>query len=214
MNVAHDYFADSRYAITFLRDSVQADNQFGFTNPTTGTASTQSEMATRLINYTNAQLAETTLISFVAIFEAFMADFVRSWLRAYPLGMGDRSVKITAVVAAGSYDGAIDAAIDEELQSVFYKRPDQWFEYIEKRVKLGVPSADQVERLTEVKAGRDLLVHNGGVVNALYLQKAGRFARGILGERLVYGGSFHDASWQLLRGIVDDVAGAAIARAN
>lgn len=35
------------------------------------------------------------------------------------------------------------------------------------------------------KATRDLVVHNGGIVNELYLQKAGEKARGKRGDQLV-----------------------------
>ena len=40
-------------------------------------------------------------------------------------------------------------------------------------VKLGCPTDDEIERIAEMKATRDLLIHNLGIANKTYLDKAG-----------------------------------------
>jgi hypothetical protein len=81
------------------------------------------------------------------------------------------------------------------------------------RVKLGCPTEEQIERLTEVKASRDILIHNRGVVNATYLDKAGPRARYKLGQRLEIPEPYLRETWQLIRDVVGDLATAAIAKA-
>ena len=57
---------------------------------------------------------------------------------------------------------------------------------------------------------RDLLVHNRGVANRLYLLKAGRLARFADGERIEIPGPYPRQTWDLLRKVVANLAEAAI----
>jgi hypothetical protein len=43
---------------------------------------------------------------------------------------------------------------------------------------------DLIAACAEMKASRDLIVHNNGQINRLYLDKAGRLARGQIGSEL------------------------------
>ncbi len=66
-----------------------------------------------------------------------------------------------------------------------------WFAYFEKLAKLGCPTAGEIEHLAEIKASRDILVHNKGIVNATYVSKAGSRARFRDGERLEIPERYH-----------------------
>jgi len=46
------------------------------------------------------------------------------------------------------------------LNEVLYERPAEWFAYLQEKVKLGCPSAVEIERIAEAKATRDALIHN------------------------------------------------------
>ena len=67
--------------------------------------------------------------------------------------------------------------VSREVNEIMYERPSGWFAYLEERAKLGCPTADEIERIAEAKASRDVLVHNRGVANRTYESKAGKFAR-------------------------------------
>ena len=68
------------------------------------------------------------------------------------------------------------------------------------------------DSLSEIKASRDILVHNKGVVNATYLAKAGKRARHKDGEPLEIPEQYHRASWETINKVVRDLAAAAIAK--
>jgi hypothetical protein len=59
----------------------------------------------------------------------------------------------------------LEVVIQRELNSLKYERPAAWFRYLNDRVKLGCPTDEPIERLTEAKASRDILAHNRGLVN-------------------------------------------------
>ena len=58
------------------------------------------------------------------------------------------------------------AVVDRELNEIKYGRVADWFAHLERLAKLGVPASEEIDRLAEIKAARDILVHNKGVVNA------------------------------------------------
>ena len=67
--------------------------------------------------------------------------------------------------------------------------------------------------MAEIKASRDILAHNRGVVNQTYLEKAGSRSRYKLGQRLEVPEPYLHDTWLLIRGVVQDLATAAIAKA-
>jgi hypothetical protein len=57
---------------------------------------------------------------------------------------------------------------------------------------------DDIERFSEIKATRDVLVHGQGVANAYYIDKAGKSARANVGEPLLIPEPYHQKSWELI----------------
>jgi hypothetical protein len=79
-------------------------------------------------------------------------------------------------------------------------------------VKLGCPSADEIARLAEAKATRDVLVHSRGVAGKVYESKAGKLARYKDGERTDLPEPYHRETWELLRKLVADISDATVAK--
>ena len=80
-------------------------------------------------------------------------------------------------------------------------RPIAWFKYLNDRDKLGCPTDDQIELLTEIKASRDIQAHNRGIVSETYIQKAGRHARYKVGQRLKIPEPYLRETWLLIRDV-------------
>ncbi|MBN2293747.1 MAG: hypothetical protein JXM70_15070 [Pirellulales bacterium] len=62
----------------------------------------------------------------------------------------------------------------------------------------------------EIKASRDILVHNNEIVNSLYVDKSMGRARFSEGDKLELPESYHRESWQLIKQVVTDIADAAV----
>ena len=83
-----------------------------------------------------------------------------------------------------SRDDMIDKIIKQRLESLFYASPQKQLEYLDK--SLGIKLEEELwGKWIESKARRDLVVHNGGVVNDIYLKKAGKFALLNLGNQAI-----------------------------
>ena len=94
---------------------------------------------------------------------------------------------------------------ERELNELKYDRPKAWFDYMDKMIRLRCPTGDEIERIAEMKAARDLLIHNSGIVNKTYLEKAGAKAHYAAGEKVVIDSQYFDECWLLAKKLVDDI---------
>jgi len=209
---AHDYYADSRTAWHLLHKAVQNGATFSNLNATTGTRTTQIDLTARAQEYVDVQLAQATFQQFIAIFESYFLDLLRLWLLAYPQTLGSRKVDFKEILDAQDKDALALLVVNKELNEILYQRPRDWFAYLEGRAKLGCPTSDEIDRFTEAKASRDLLIHNRGVANKIYEYKAGTLARYQVGEIIDIPENYHRETWELLRKLVADLSDAALAK--
>jgi hypothetical protein len=123
-------------------------------------------------------------------------------------------VDFKTVLELPDKDAIAQLVIRREVNEVLYDRPTAWFAYLEEKVKLGCPTASEIERIAEAKASRDLLVHSNGIANKAYESKAGNLARFHAGEKINIPEHYHRSTWELIRKVVSDVSDAAIAKAS
>ncbi|HUG92881.1 MAG TPA: hypothetical protein VML55_18715 [Planctomycetaceae bacterium] len=158
LNAAHDYYTDTKIAWDLVHQVIAAGHTFSIRNTTTGSVTTQAELAGKALGYVAEQLAEATFQQFISIFENFFLDFLRLWLLRYPQSLSGRKVDFQAILDAPDKDAIMRLVVDRELTELFYDRPTGWFRYLEHKVKLGCPTPDEIERIAEAKASRDVLV--------------------------------------------------------
>jgi hypothetical protein len=102
--------------------------------------------------------------------------------------------------------------VNKKVSAILYDRPASWFAYLEDLAKLGCPCEDEIGRIAEAKASRDVLIHNRGIVNPIYIAKSGSFARFKEGERVAISPQYHSEIWKLIRKLVEDTSTAALTK--
>jgi hypothetical protein len=212
LNAAHDYYHDTVFAWGAVQDLIAAGTIPTFQNAVTGTVTTPADLAIKSHRYVIAQLMQATFQQFISIFESFFFDFLRLWLMAYPRSLSGKKVDIRAILDAPDKDAIVLLIVNKELNEVLYERPAAWFTYLEDKVKLGCPTTDEIDRIAEAKASRDVLMHNRGVAGKAYESKAGRFARYKEGEKLDIPAPYHRQTWDLFRKVVADISNAALTK--
>lgn len=209
LNEGHDYYTYTGRSWLLLQRIVREGQCFKFYNPATGSRVNEHSLMDRRREYLGVYLRSATFQLFVALFEDFIFDLLRLWLAAYPQSLSRKQIEFSIVLNAPDKAAITLTVVDRELNELKYRRVADWFAYLDQLVHLGCPAADEIERLAEIKASRDILVHNKGIVNATYLSKAGGRARFRAGEELDLPESYHRASWELIRKVVQDVSQAA-----
>jgi hypothetical protein len=214
LNSAHDYYTDTELAWELVRRFIGTGQTLSIRNLITGTTTTQVELFAKSRGYVAEQLAEATFQQFISIFENYLFDLMRLWLLGHPKSLSGRKLDFKDVLDAADKDAIIARMVSKEVNEVLYDRPTGWFEYLEEKVKLGCPSPNEIARIAEAKASRDVLIHNRGVANKIYESKAGPHCRFADGQRIDIPEHYHRETWELLRKVVTEVSNAAISKAS
>jgi hypothetical protein len=137
------------------------------------------------------ELFENLLVSSVSRFEFYLSDIIGEFLRYFPnkLSIGPKGgdsgkqVPINLIVNAEDLENLRGDVIDLRLQAIFHADPKEYCAYFNAVSELGI-SSEQFAQFFEIKATRDLIVHNSLLVNDLYVKKAGDLRRGEVGHKL------------------------------
>ena len=214
LDAGHDYFTFTKRAWRLLQNEIIAGRTLKFRNVSTGTDATEQEILRRSRHYTKTYLISSTFQHFVSLFEDFFFDLLRHWLIAYPGSLSKKQLEFGTVLKAADKGVIVANVVDRELNELKYERLADWFAYLERLTKLGCPTADEILQLAEIKASRDILVHNKGVTNFTYIEKSGNRARFKDGDPLELPEGYHRASWDIIKKVIGDVADAVVLKAH
>ena len=212
LEASHDYYTYTKRVWRLLQQVVKEGRTFSFRNLTTGTRVDENVLLGRAQLYVTDYLVASSFQHFVSLFEDFVFGLLRSWLAAYPAGLSSKQIDMAAVLAAPDKGAIVLLIVDKELNDLKYKRLAEWFAYLDRLANLGCPTGDQIEQLAEIKASRDVLAHNNGIVNSTYVTKSGNRARYQNGEKLEIPEPYHRESWELIRKVVRDLSAAALGK--
>lgn len=136
----------------------------------------------------NKDILNSAFVSIVASVEDYLSKIMTLVLKADTkrLKCTIKDVKMVDTVSVidlvdKDKEAIIDQIIDQRLASLFYASPQKQLEYLDKAIGVEVEEAIW-KKWIEIKARRDLWIHNAGVVNQIYLDKAKETAKFALGQ--------------------------------
>lgn len=166
---------------------------------------TDKELKEIYDRFTSTGLFESFLVRSLSQFEFFLADLLVVFLDHYPQRITEVVQGIPAcpgvsakdLMAAQNKDELVRRVVADHVSNVFRQRPNLYMAYVSKL--LTVKNDPSFADYYEVAATRDLVVHNSGIVNALYIEKAGGKARGALGEKIAVDESYFSSALAKLK---------------
>ncbi len=212
LDSVHDFFEHSKIVWGSFQSFVEQGHKISTENPATGTRVDQDGLLRLAPQYIRNYLITFTFRQFVTAFEAFLFNFLHRLLLHNPWPFSQRQLDFRTVLEAASRDEIISAVILKQLNELKYEQLREWFVAINKAVKLDCPSEDEIDALAEIKAARDVLEHNAGIVNETYRRKAGKRARYEIGDFVELEDAYYLESWRLIKKVVRDVTSAAVDR--
>jgi hypothetical protein len=162
---------------------------------------TPSQLSRIAEDAVNRDIFFSVFVYVVAQVEAFISDTLAELLRFDNRRLKTRvkgvdhtsKIEVSDLIDAKSREDLIEEVIRKELVALFYASPALQMEYLQSVAGIKIQE-DIVRQWLELKATRDIIVHNSGVANALYVRKAGSLARAKDGESLPMNeGYFGDA---------------------
>ncbi len=212
LDAVHDFFEHSKVVWQSLQTLVDEGHTITSQNRETGTAIDQDGLLSLAPHYTRVYLATFTFRQFVSSFEAFLFNFLRRLLLHNPWQFAKSQLDFEAVLRAANREEVVSTVIVKQLNDLKYENLREWFAAVNRAVKLDCPSDDEIDALAAVKAERDILEHNSGVVNEIYLRKAGKKARYAAGDQIEIDDTYHLNSWRLMKKVLSDLTAAATVR--
>lgn len=143
------------------------------------------------------QLAVNGIFQLVTIIEAMLGDIIRLIVVKYPHKLGGkRNLPLQIALSATSIEEVHLRATESLLNDLSYKSPAEFAEEAKSLLGVNLLECPPFHRYVEMKATRDIYIHNRGVANDVYLRKAGSHARVKAGVHLPVETGYFLASYE------------------
>ncbi|WP_147589315.1 hypothetical protein [Clostridium paraputrificum] len=118
-------------------------------------------------------LLRSALMSLIIYFEGTISDLFKFLINKNPdMVTNDKMLSFKQIKEFGSIDSAVEYLIENEIESIMRASFDTWYKTLNSKFKTNIEfTKDDIITLTEIILRRNLFVHNGGIVNNLYLKK-------------------------------------------
>lgn len=131
------------------------------------------------------QLPINGIVQLVTIVDALLGDIVRSVVVRYPQKLGGkRTIQLQTLLESKSLEEVHLRATDALLNELSYKSPADFAEAVHGLLSINLVECPAFHKYIELKATRDIHIHNRGYVNETYLKKSGSHARAASGALL------------------------------
>jgi hypothetical protein len=163
-------------------------------------------------NAADKEIYFTLFTYIVAQFEGFLVDtitlvltFDQRKLRVnIQGGENNKKVEISELLECQTYDNIIELGIERQLGSLFYAGPKKQVEYLEK--VLNITADEKIwDKWFEFKATRDIIVHNSGLINKIYIEKVGTSARGKVGQQITIDKNYFEDASATIKSLVGQI---------
>ncbi len=135
----------------------------------------------------STELYKALVVYMVSLVEPVLMEMVRLTLlydkrrvKTKPKGC-DGKLDYDIVIDCADYSQVLDRIVSKYIETLEYSKPSDQLEYIKKLLSIEIDE-DLWNSWVEIKASRDLIVHNNCIINKVYLDKAGDRARGDAGK--------------------------------
>ncbi|WP_289659451.1 hypothetical protein [Flavobacterium panacagri] len=126
-----------------------------------------------------------TIFQLVTLIESFLNDILRMILIEYPNKIpSSKKVDINCILLSKSIEEAKIQIVDTILNEIAYKSPRDYAVEFEKYTGVNLLENPVFHKYIEIKATRDIHIHNLGIANDIYMTKAGILARVKSGQYL------------------------------
>jgi|GEM_PF-658771 len=230
LDEARDFYLHTRQAWRVVQQLAHEGRPVGIVDTASNLEIPVTGLESLAQRYVTIHLAESVFRGLSGLLEDWICGMARLWLRAYPKQLDTASneaadrprsqrreeiqVPLSEILSAPDITAILNDVIERVVRGLAYRRPDQWFRFIDNRVNLGCPDEDQRAALCEMKAARDVLEHNRGLVGQDYLEKAGTAARFAVGDPMQIDEPYLLDRFALLRNVIESMSAAAIRRSS
>jgi hypothetical protein len=230
LNEARNFYVHTLQAWRLAQEIASEGQPVGMVDMNSGLELPVQDLEARAQRYVTVYIPESVFKNLSGLLEDWVLGLVRLWLTAHPEDLDTEfnkstgrtrkkkqeeiQIPLSRVLALPDRDAILRVEIERIVRDLTYERPDRWFRYLDRRLGLGCPDETQRGAFCEMKAARDVLEHNRGVINRDYLNKAGAAALYALGDIIQVEEPYLLRCFELLRVVIEAMADAAIRKSS
>jgi hypothetical protein len=122
----------------------------------------------------NILLYNSSLISLISFVEWFLSEVLHAYFDLYPevAGISDMSISFKELKTLGSVQDSLIFLVDSKVEDILRGSFEDWLKFFKEKAKLSMSYMEPCKSmLSEVFQRRNVLVHNGGIINSIYMSK-------------------------------------------
>lgn len=149
-------------------------------------------------------LAVNGVFHLVSRVETMFLKVMREVIIKYPRKIGaKRTLTVESILEAVSIEELHLKATDLLLNELSYKTPKEFAESLNQLVGVDLLQCPAFAPYIEVKAARDIYIHNEGVANDIYARKSGVNSRAAVGTKIPFDNKYFLHSYEYCLQIAD-----------
>lgn len=124
-----------------------------------------------------SKLPQAVLLSIVASFDTAFSEYCKILLKSRPerLAKGDKKYSLSEMLKMGSFDKALDAIVDDEINQIMRKSHFEQVDYFEKMFNISIKSHyKRWGNFVEIFERRNLCAHGNLIVNEIYVENCNK----------------------------------------
>jgi len=148
-------------------------------------------------------LRQGALINLTIYFETLLSDLLHIYYSLFPAALpaDDRVLSLADLREIGSITDAEKYLVDKEVDGILRENTKTQFDYFSKKLKVNIEVlAKHSSELFEIFQRRNIVVHNQGIVNKIYLQNV---SKEIVEKQKIVDGSTIKVSEEYLNKAID-----------
>lgn len=176
INESKDLEIQVTYPIGFRPDNTTIDSTIKYT---------KEDLVGRYQFLGLTQLPINGVYQLVTIVEALLGDILRDTLIEFPVKISSKKkLDFELVLEAKSLEEIKITLVNLIINELAYKSPKDFAEEFNKYIGINLLEKPTFHKYIELKATRDIYIHNQGMANEIYLNKADTLARVKAGQFL------------------------------
>ena len=131
------------------------------------------------------QLPINGIYSLITLIEAMFTDILKAIILRYPKKLGNKKqISISTILSLNSIEEIHLDIINKLLNELTYKSPAEFIKEFKDITSIDLLETPATHRYKEIKATRDIYIHNNGITNEIYIAKAETLTRATIGQDL------------------------------
>ncbi|MCK5321434.1 hypothetical protein KAJ38_02550 [Candidatus Pacearchaeota archaeon] len=169
---------------------------------------TEEELKSIYDKFLSRELYESFFVTLISKFEDFLESCLLIILKEHPDRIllnsegidTSKNIDFEDILKSEDKEEIIERTISKKLATIFYAKPEQYMKYFMNITRFGIPK-EVVGQFIELKATRDIIIHNKSIINNAYLEKAKQYPRGNINEKIIFDKGYFDISVLFMRKI-------------